>query len=361
MTQGLVSRQPGQLEIEPLQLARPGPHEVLVRTAAAGVCHSDVHFLDGVYPVDRPVVLGHEACGIVDSVGEDVVDFRSGDLVVTCLALFCGNCTYCVGGHPYLCAGRDKLRRACSDVPRLRTSNDDIVHQFVDVSAWAEMMLVSERALVKVADHVPPHIAAVFGCAVVTGLGAVFNTAKVRAGQSVVVIGCGGVGINAIQGALISGASRVIAVDVNDTKLSTALTLGATDVVDASNGDAVEQVLELTNGGVDHAIEAVGRPQTCREAVQMLRAGGSATVVGLVPPTDIIEIPSIDLLRGKRIQGSVMGSTRFRNDIPAYISLWESGRLRVDEFIDGRSRLDQIGEAIASLRDGRALRTVVTF
>ena len=236
------------LEIEDVSIDKPRPREVLVRTAAVGVCHSDLHFQNGSYFYPMPAVLGHEAAGVVEQVGSDVRYVQPGDHVITCLSVFCGHCEYCLGGRPSLCAKVD-TRRGKDEPPRL-SKNGERVHQFLDLSSYAEQMLVHENAIVKVTPDIPLDRAALVGCAVTTGLGAVFHTAKVEPGSTVAVIGCGGVGLNAVQGAAMAGAGRVIAIDRLESKLDLARHFGATDGVNAGSGDVVAAVKEMTGGAV---------------------------------------------------------------------------------------------------------------
>ena len=251
---------PGELVIDEVRIDKPGPREVLIRTVAAGCCHSDLHFIEGTYRTPVPTVLGHESAGIVEQVGADVTAVAPGDHVITCLSVFCGQCEFCISGRPNLCT-KVATRRPKDGPQRLRAADGSPMNQFLDLSSFAEQMLVHEGAVVKVRDDMPLDRAALLGCGVTTGLGAVFNTAKVGAGETVAVIGCGGVGLSAIQGAAIAGAGRVIAVDMLASKLELAASMGATDVVNGSDGDAVAQVMELTGGGVDHAFDAAGQPE----------------------------------------------------------------------------------------------------
>ena len=235
------------LQIEQISISKPGPREVLIRTAAAGVCHSDLHFIEGLYPAQTPMVLGHESAGIVEQVGSDVTYVKPGDHVITCLSVFCGHCEQCLTGHMSLCASAE-VRRPVDEEPRL-SHNNAIVNQFANLSSFAEQMLIHEHALVKIREDMPLDRAALIGCAVTTGVGSVFHTAAVAPGSTVAVIGCGGVGLSAINGAAIAGAARIIAIDMVDSKLEMAKDFGATDVINGRNGDAVEQVMELTKGG----------------------------------------------------------------------------------------------------------------
>jgi S-(hydroxymethyl)glutathione dehydrogenase / alcohol dehydrogenase len=350
---------PGELVIDEVRIDKPGPREVLVRTAAAGCCHSDLHFMEGKYPYMTPVVMGHESAGIVEEVGADVSHVEPGDHVITCLSVFCGQCDFCVAGKPNLCT-KDQVRRAADAPPRL-SKDGDPVFQFLDMSSFAEQMLVHEGAVVKIRDDMPLDRAALLGCGVTTGLGAVLNTAGVRAGETVAVIGCGGVGLAAIQGAAIAGAGRIIAVDRIDTKLDLARSLGATDTVNAQDVDAVGTVMEMTAGGVDHAFEAIGLKVAAEQAFAMLKPGGCATVIGMIPFGESIELPGFAFLAEKKIQGSNMGSNRFRVDMPRYVDMYLQGRLNLDDMISTRIPLDEVNDAFARMRTGEITRDVILF
>jgi S-(hydroxymethyl)glutathione dehydrogenase/alcohol dehydrogenase len=350
---------PGQLDISDLEIARPGPHEILVRTKAAGLCHSDLHCIEGLLPTVVPTVLGHESAGIVEEVGSDVTSVAPGDAVIACLSASCGRCEWCIAGNSHLCASPP--HRSPDQTPAL-TEHGEPVRQFAGIGGFAEQMLLSEHAVVKIDPTVPLDRAALIGCAVTTGLGAVFNTADVRPGATVAVIGCGGIGLNVVQGAYIAGAARVIAVDVADDKLALAREFGATDTVNASTTDPVEAVRDLTGGGVDHAFEALGRKATAEQAFAMLRRRGLATLIGVLPTGTVLEIPGQALFQETRIQGCLMGSNRFQLDMPFYIQLYLQGRLKLDELISNRISLDDINEGYAELASGNRLaRSVITF
>ena len=347
------------LDIEDIQISKPGPHEVLLRTAHAGVCHSDLHFVEGSFPTAFPIVLGHESAGVIEQVGSEVGYVAPGDHVITCLSVFCGHCHHCLSGYPNRCGGRETDRKP-GEPPRL-SKNGTSIAQFAHLSSFAEQMLVHENAVVKIREDMPLDRAAVIGCGVTTGVGAALRTAKVEPGSVVAVIGCGGVGLSAINGADIAGAGRVIAIDMLASKLELARTMGATDVVDASKGDPVAQVRELSKGGVDYSFEAIGLKKTAEQAWAMLRAGGTATVIGMIPPGQMIEIHGIDMLSERKIQGSMMGSNRFRIDMPRYIDFYLDGRLKLDEMISSRIGLDGVNDAFESLRKGTAARQVIVF
>lgn len=359
MKAAVLERIPSALEIDDVDVDGPGPGEVLVRTAAAGVCHSDLHFVEGAYVHPTPCVLGHESAGVVEAVGEGVTYVVPGDHVITFLAPFCGTCEDCLTGRPALCASASH-RRPAEAPPRL-SRNGEPVAQFLNLSSFAEQLLVHEHALVKVTKDVPLDRAALIGCGVTTGLGAVFNTARVAPGETVAVIGCGGIGLNAVQGARIAGAGRIIAVDMVESKLDLARQFGATDVVDAGAGDPVAQVKELTGGGVHHAFEAIGLKVAAEQAFGMLRRGGTATVIGMIPLGQSVELPGHELLAEKRIQGSRMGSSRFRVDMPRYVELYLQGRLLLDELVSARVPLEKVNEAFESMKTGGVARTVIVF
>jgi S-(hydroxymethyl)glutathione dehydrogenase/alcohol dehydrogenase len=345
--------------IDDLILDEPGPHEVLVDTRAVGVCHSDLHFIDGLLATPTPVVLGHEVAGTVHSVGPYVEDFVPGDSVVGCLTPFCGSCEFCLSGRMALCRSSSLLRSA-ERPPRLRRGSGPL-HQFVNLSGFAERLLVHEHALVRVPSEVPMAVAAVIGCSVITGVGAVIHTADVRPGQSVAVVGCGGVGLSVVQGAVLAGASRVVAVDRSRDALDIAGRLGATDLVQAGGRGTVHSVRELTEGGVDHAFEAVGAAAAVEAAWSLLRRGGTVTVVGLLPAGATVEIPAAGFVDEMRIQGSNMGSNRFRTDVPYYVEMYRQGRLHLDALIRRTYDFEHLGQALNDLRIGAPGRGVIVF
>ncbi|MFA5883619.1 MAG: Zn-dependent alcohol dehydrogenase [Acidimicrobiia bacterium] len=349
---------PGELVIDDVEIGAPAPHEVLIRTAAAGLCHSDLHFMEGTYQTALPVVLGHESAGIVEAVGDQVTYVRPGDHVITCISGFCGTCAFCMRGTPHLC---DRVALQPDSAHRRLHRGDQAVNQFAGLASFAEQLLVHENYLVKIRPDMPLDKAALIGCGVTTGVGAVMRTASVRPGETVVVIGCGGIGLNAIQAAAIVGAGRVIAVDRLATKLELARTFGATDLVDASTTDPVAAVMELTGGGVDHAFEAIGLAATAQQAFGMLRNGGTATVIGMIPLGQKVEIDGFQLLVEKKLQGSSMGSNRFRLDMPQYIEWYLAGKLKLDELVSATLPLAQINEGFATLRGGEVARQLVTF
>jgi S-(hydroxymethyl)glutathione dehydrogenase / alcohol dehydrogenase len=358
----VLNRAPGQLELADLKLTELGPHEVLVRTAAAGLCHSDLHCLEGALPAPLPVVMGHEGSGIVEQTGDAVTEVRAGDHVVTCLSAACGACEFCQSGRPFLCMSPEVHRVGLRSYWREAEREAETVGQYFGIGSFAEQMVVHERSLVAIPGELPLDRAAILGCAVVTGVGAVCRTAAVPVGATVAVLGCGGVGLNCVQGAVLASASRIIAIDVEESRLAMAQSLGATDIINARSDDVVRQVRGLVPGGVEYSFEAVGSPETVPQAVAMLRPGGIATIVGLGTGGARVSLGLNELVtRGKRVQGSVMGSTQFKVDIPRYAQLYASGRLKLDELITGRISLADGDAALRSLHDGSGVRTVIDF
>ncbi|NBC23852.1 MAG: zinc-binding dehydrogenase [Gammaproteobacteria bacterium] len=347
------------MEIEDVQISKPGPREVLIRTVAAGVCHSDLHFFNGTYPGQLPMVLGHESAGIVEQVGSDVHYVKPGDHVITCLSVFCGHCEYCLTGHLTLCQ-EPETKRGEGQESRLSDAGKPLT-QFANLGSFAEQMLVHEHAVAKIREDMPLDRAALIGCCVTTGVGAVIHTARVEPGSTVAVIGCGGVGLSAVNGAAIAGASRVIAVDMVPSKLELARKFGATDVVNAKDTDAVEAVKELTGGGAHYTFEAIGLKATAEQAFGMLRNGGTATVMGMIPPGDMVSLHGVDFLFEKKIQGSFMGSNRFRVDMPRFVDLYLQGKLHLDDMISSHIKLDDVNDAMKSLETGEVARNVIMF
>src|SRR6516225_1949318 len=348
------------LSIEDVEIDHPQDREVRVRTVASGVCHSDLHFVDGFYPYAAPAVLGHEAAGVVEEVGKQVTYLKPGDHVIACLSVFCGNCEQCMAGHPNRCSNKAATQRDPKDKPRISQKGKPI-NQFLDLSSYCERMLVHENALVKINEDIPLDRAALVGCGVTTGVGAVLNTAKVEPGSTVAVFGCGGVGLAAIQGARIAGARKIIAVDMFEGKLAMAKRLGATDSVDASAGDPVEEIQKLTGGGVDYAFEAIGLKKAAEQAFNSLKPGGTATVIGMIPVGQKVEVDGFMFLTERKLQGTNMGSNRFRIDMPRYLDFYLQGRLKLDEMISRRGKLEDVNEAFRAMKAGEVARTVLMF
>ncbi len=349
------------LVIEDVSVNKPGPREVLIRTKVAGLCHSDLHFMEGLYPWPLPTIPGHESSGVVEQVGSDVTYVKPGDHVVTCLSVFCGTCDMCTTGRPVLCTGTD-VKMMPGVANRFSWGRKEKLTQFLNLSSFGEQMLVHENAIVKIKKEMPLDLAALIGCGVMTGYGAVVNTAGVRAGETVAVIGCGGVGMAAINGAKIAGAGRVFAIDTNPAKLQLATKLGATDLINPKDGDPIKQIKDKTNGqGVEHAIECLGAKVTAEQAFGMLAAGGTATIVGMIPFGTKIELHGADFLREKRIQGSSMGSNHFRVDMPRLVDFYLKGLLHLDDWVSARIKLSEINDGFAAMKAGKTVRSIIEF
>jgi S-(hydroxymethyl)glutathione dehydrogenase/alcohol dehydrogenase len=350
----------GRLAIEALALDDDlMPSEVRVRLSFSGLCHSDLHFIEGENSTELPIVLGHEAAGVVEAVGDAVTYVQPGDHVITCLSLFCGECRYCLSGRPSICSGRAAL--SARPRPALTNARGEAIARLSNLGAFAEEMVVHEHMVAKIRPEMPLDAAALLGCGVITGVGAALRTAKIEPGSSAVIVGCGGIGLAAVQGARLAGASPIIAVDIADEKLELAMKVGATHTVNASREDPVLAVRELTGGGVDYSFEAIGRTQTVEQAVGMLTNGGVATVIGVLPEGTTIHLPSSALLREKRLQASSMGSNRFRSDLPWLCDLYLQGRLKLDEVVTARRPIEEINEGYDDMRAGRGTRTLLVF
>lgn len=362
MKAAVLSEQPGDLVIEDLTIDKPGPGEVLIQTVGAGLCHSDLHFMEGLFRTTTPIVMGHESAGIVQAVGEGVDYVTVGDHVVACLSIFCGQCHQCLGGHPNRCSNPKATSRAKDAAPRLTRADGTPVDQMARLGGFSEEMLVHQNGLVKVIEEMPLDKACLIGCGITTGFGAAVRTAKVEVGSTACVIGAGGIGLAAIQGARIAGANKIIVVDISSSKLETAGQMGATHFVNASEtDDVVAEVKEITGGGVDYSFEAIGRAATVRQAFDMLALGGTATVIGMVPSKDVVELRGIDFLQEKKLQGSMMGSNQFRTDIPRMIDMYLDGRLLLDEMVSATIGLDAVNDGYNMMRNGEVARTVITF
>lgn len=348
------------LVVEHLELRAPLPDEVLVKVAFTAICHSDLHDMNGDFPGEVPFVGGHETAGRVVEVGSAVTGFKPGDPVVVSLLEHCGECRFCATGRSHLC----ETKTTFDSRGALTTKGGESVVNKARVAGFAEYSLVHRSQLVKVAEDFPLELACLLACGVTTGFGAVVNRAKVPPLSSVAVLGCGGVGVNAIQGARVSGAGPIIAVDVRASKLPGAREFGATHVVDSTAVDPVAAVMEITGGkGVDYAFVAVGSAAAFQQAFAMLTRGGTAVMVGLAPITDpLLTISGFELpFAEKTVTGTCMGTTRPDVDVPALISLYESGRFKLDEMLAGRYPLERINEAIASTAAGEVLRNLIVF
>jgi S-(hydroxymethyl)glutathione dehydrogenase/alcohol dehydrogenase len=360
MRAAVLFQSPGKLQIEDVVVDDPQPYEVRVKVAAAGLCHSDLHRLDRAYPLASPLVLGHEGAGVVEAVGSSVTYVQPGDHVIGFSTPACGTCEFCRADRPTLCDGVT-TRRSADQPPRLRLPDGRPLTQMTGLATFAEEMLVHENALVKIDMTIPLEAATLVGCAVPTGVGGVLRAAQVRAGATVAVIGCGGIGLNCLQGARLAGASRIVAIDINDGKLDFARRFGATDTINNADGSALDQLAALLpgSGGVDYSFECLGRPETYELAFRVLRKGGLATGIGISPGS--FPIVASDLLWGRTFQGCIMGSVRYREDLPHYLDLYRRGELMLDELVSRRIRLDEINAGYAAISDGSVARSVVVF
>ena len=347
------------LTIEEVELDEPGEHEILVRTAASGVCHSDLHYIEDLLPMGLPAVLGHEAAGVVEGVGSRVTYVQPGDHIIACGSAFCGECRECLTGHPNRCT--DKPFRTLEDPPRITLKGERVHNSLSNIASFAERMLLHERGVVKVRDDMPLDVASLVGCGVITGVGAVLNAAQVEPGSSVAVFGVGGVGLSAVQGAYLSGARQIIAVDLIDDKLATARELGATETVNASQEDPVEAVQRLSDGGVDYSFEAIGSTKVALQCVQSLGVGGTATIIGVIPTTETIALGGRMLSGEKTIRSTTMGSNKFRVDMPKLIDLYMQGRLKLDEMVSRRGPLEEVNDMFESMKKGEVARQVIIF
>lgn len=351
------------LHLEELDLAPPGPGEILIRIRAAGLCHSDLSVINGERPRPMPMALGHEAAGEVEALGEGVTDLAIGDHVVLVFVPSCGTCPMCIGGRPALCepgAASNSAGTLLSGARRLSRAREPI-HHHLGCSAFAERAVVARHSAVRVDPALPFAEAALFGCAVLTGVGAVVNTAKVPAGASVAVVGLGGVGLAAVMGAVVAGAARIVAIDLATDKLDIARGLGATDTFEAGDADAtVDAVRGSTNGGVDFAFDFAGAARATELAHRITGRGGTTITAGLPPPDASMAVPLVNLVAEERtIKGSYVGSSVPSRDVPGYIALYQQGRLPVDRLLSGTLGLDEINEGFDRLREGKAIRQVV--
>ena len=347
------------LLVEEVTIDPPQAGEVKIRLAATAICHSDVHLIRGEWGGKLPVVAGHEAAGVVEAVGEHVTLAKPGDSVVVSLLRSCGRCFYCTTGLPHMCDGAFALETE----RRLHNGRGEALLQGISTAAFAEYTVVDQSQIVPIPADMPLDRAALLACGVITGLGAVVNTARVRPGQSVAVIGIGGVGLNAIQGAVLAGAHPIVAVDRLATKLTAAQSFGATHTINAADQDPVAALKELTGGhGVDYTVVTVGNPTAVAQGIDMIRPTGTAVIVGLPHKGATVALSVGDLvLNERKVIGCLMGSTRLRVDVPQLVALYQHGRLKLDELITNRYPLERINEAITAMETGEALRNVIIF
>ena len=360
-----VFREKGvELKIEEVEIDNPQANEVLIRTVACGVCHSDLHFVKGSILGPVPTIPGHEPAGVVEAVGSAVRSVAVGDHVIACTSMFCGQCKQCQLGRPYLCADKRATQRKKGDTPRISLDGKPLA-QFADLSAFCEKMLVHETAVVKIDDDIPLDSAALVGCAVTTGVGAALNTARVKPGSTVAIFGAGGIGVSIIQGARIAGAKQIIVIDLVPEKLEVARKFGATHTIlggpDSPDGDPVKAIKKLSRGGVDYAFDAVGLTQLSQQCFYALAPRGLAIIVGAIPPGQKLELEPGHFYVEKSIIGCFMGSNRFHIDALDYLDLYKQVRLDLDSMISERMPLENINEAFNMMDGGKVTRTVITF
>ena len=352
------------LRIETLELAPPGPGEMRVLVTAAGLCHSDLSVIEGVRPRPLPMVLGHEAAGIVEEMGPGSTGFELGDQVVFSFVPMCGDCLPCAEGRPALCetgAAANTAGTLLSGARRWCDAPATPVNHHLGVSGFAEQTVVSTRSAVKIDSSILPEIAALFGCAVMTGTGAVLNTARVGAGESVAVFGLGGVGLAAVLGAVVAGANPIVAIDPLPEKRALALSLGATHAV-RSGDHALQEIRAITGGGAAYVFESVGSEAVLAQAYAATRRGGTTIATGLPHPSKQFAVPAVSLVAEERcVRGSYMGSAVPRRDLPRFVALYQAGRLPVDRLLTHRLKLEEINEGFDRLAEGLAVRQVVLF
>ena len=352
------------LRIAELDLDPPGRGEVLVRVVAAGLCHSDLSVINGDRPRPMPMALGHESAGVVEALGEDVDDLKVGDHVVMVFMPSCGHCIPCAEGRPALCepgAAANGAGTLLKGGRRLHCDGE-IINHHLGVSGFATHCVVSRRSVVKVDPELPLDEAALFGCAVLTGVGAVVNTGRMQPGETAAVIGLGGVGLSSVLGAVASGARQIIAIDLSDDKLGLARQLGATHTVNARDADAAEQVREISAGGVDFAFEMAGAVRAMELAYKITKRGGTTITAGLPPPGAALALPIVQLVAEERtVKGSYIGTCVPTRDIPRFVALYRAGKLPVDRLMSGKLKLEDINEGFDRLHEGKAVRQVIEF
>jgi S-(hydroxymethyl)glutathione dehydrogenase/alcohol dehydrogenase len=351
------------LQVEDVTLEDPQENEILVKIMAAGLCHSDLHFMKGEMPVPVPVVMGHEGAGVVENVGPGVTAVQPGDHVVLMVAFSCGKCRYCYEGRLTMCVENLPIQMMATlpgAVQRLR-KGDQALHHLFGLACFAEYAVVHERSAVKIREDAPFDAVCLLGCGTSTGLGASMHTAGIGPGQSVVVYGCGGVGLSAVMGARLAGAGKVIAVDVAEGKLEKAKELGADDVVDASQEDPQQKVMELTGQGADAAIECIGNTDVMVQAFGSIHNGGRLVIAGMAPLGAMLNVAPFEFLLGKTITGSVQGEITPFTDVPKFVDMFMEGKLPLDQLITRTLSLEQVNEGFEALEKGETVRSVIRF
>jgi alcohol dehydrogenase len=353
------------LVVDEINLEPPGKREVLVEVSAAGLCHSDLSVIDGSRPRVRPMVLGHEASGIVREIGAEVKDFEAGDHVVFSFVPICGQCDYCVAGRAALCTKGARTNTEGSLLSGNRRFADaklQVLHHHLGVSAFSRFTVTAQESLVKIDQSLPLETAALFGCAVMTGVGAVFNTAQVSPGKSVAIFGLGGVGLSAVMGASASGAYPIVVADMFEEKLALGRELGATHAVNVNQTDAAEAIREITKGGAEYVFECAGSEQVLIQAYESTKRGGTTIALGLPHPNKMFSVPAVTIVAEEKvIRGSYMGSSVPRRDIPRYVSLYQAGLLPVDQLRAQTLKLEEINEGFDRLATGETVRQIIRF
>ena len=352
------------IAVEEVDLDTPGDDEVLVKTGAAGLCHSDLSMINGVMQRNVPMVPGHEAAGVVEEVGKNVSQCSAGDHVVLSFVPSCGKCEYCTTGRPNLCiiAFDARATGALINGNRRLSMNGQKLHHTNGVSCFTEYMLVCEDSVIVIDSDIPMVDAALFGCAVVTGVGAVVNTAKITPGSTIGIVGLGGIGLCALLGGVVAGAGRIVAIDIDDHKLGLARQLGATDTFNASDPDCIDKVIEATTGGVEYAFEVAGVVEAMKTAYVITRRGGMTVTSGLSHHQHSFEVPHAQLVVDERtVKGSYMGSSTVRQDVPKFINLYKQGKLPVDKLRSGNISLEDLNEAFDKLAAGQAVRQILVM
>lgn len=355
----------GKFKTEELYIDEPKALEVLIDVKASGLCHSDLHLVNEGFGIlnQFPAVLGHEIAGVVAAVGEGVTEFKPGDHVAASLIQFCGMCESCLSGETYYCTNRNFTLRKPDEAPRLKDKADKPVFQGFGISGFSQMCLVHQNQLAKIPKEIEFSKACILGCGTITGAGAIINTAKVRPGDAVAIIGIGGVGLNAISGARVSGATPIIAIDVQDEKLELAKKFGATHVINSKKEDPIKKVFEITGGGVKAAFEVIGMKTTAEQAIAMTKLGGGAYLIGLQDPKTHVQLPGFEGFTGmgREVKGVWMGSTNIKKDIPMYAKLYLEGRMNLDDLVSKEINIDEVQEAYENLGKGNVIgRTVIT-
>jgi S-(hydroxymethyl)glutathione dehydrogenase / alcohol dehydrogenase len=356
-----VVREPGGFSIEELTIDPPKKGELKIRMKATGVCHSDLSLIEGRLPLPLPCVIGHEGAGIVEEVGEGVTRFAKGDHVVLSYVPACGECSCCHNHRPHLCTSGKMTGKMLDDTARVHSNGEDInVMQFL--GCMAEYAVIPETSAIKIEKDIPLDKAALVGCAVMTGVGAAINTAKIEPGASVVVFGCGGIGLSIIQGAKLAGANKIIAIDMADNKLAMAEHFGATHLINSTNEAPVQKIQALTGEGADYAFEAVGIPALMEQAHESVRRGGTAVIVGIAALTDTVTFNALTLaMSAKTLKGCIYGDANPPVDFPRLLDLYKAGKLNLDDMVSRSYSIDEAPQAFEDMKNNTNARGVIVY